>query len=1006
MTHASVRRLPLRYRLLLSFLLVGILPATVVTVITTWNAAGALEDGAFSRLESIRGIKQAQIERYFEERKGDMGVLVDLIGTLRSEAFHRLTAVREIKRAAVERYLTDVLNQSRTFASDGMIVEAMQGFTGAFAEQGEAVAAVPGEVERLRAALADYYQGPFAERYAELNGSPPDWQALLDPLPGATLALQNLYIGDNSHPLGEKHRLDAASDGSAYSALHRRFHPWIRSYLEAFGYYDIFLVNSGSGEIVYSVFKELDYATSLMDGPYAETNFADAFRRADAAPPGEVVLVDFARYTPSYEAPAGFVATPIFNGDQRLGVAIFQFPIDRLNAIMGERAGLGKTGETYLVGEDGLMRSDAFIDADGRSVDASFRHPEQGQVDTEATREAFGGQADTRVIKGYDGHPVLSAYAPLNVAGLHWAILAEIDVAEAFSPQLAGEDFYRKYIDQYGYYDLLLVNPDGYVFYTVAKEPDYETNLSDGPYARSNLGELFGQVLQSGEYGFADYAPYAPSNDQPAGFIAQPIVYDGQTELVVALQLPLEPINRIMAIRDGMGETGESYLVGPDHRMRSDSFLDPKGRSVAASFAGTVDKNGVLTQATKEALAGKSGTQVIADYNNNPVLSAYAPLEVEGTRWALVAEIDETEAMAAVNRQIKVVALVLGAALLAILAVALRITRGITRPLGGEPEEMLELSEGIANGDLSMTLDDPDRHTGVYAAMGRMAHRLRDMVEHIRQTSQELSSAAEQTSAITEQTSRSVDTQQNRIDELATAVNEMAATVEEVARNAAGAAEAAREADNANHQGSEVVQRSISAIEELAGHVRQAATVMADVESSSAEIGSVLEVIRSIADQTNLLALNAAIEAARAGEQGRGFAVVADEVRTLAARTSDSTTNIEHMIHQLQDSTRRVVATMQSGNEASTKAVAHAGEAGNALHNIGTATSRISEMNMQTASAAEEQSAVAEEINRNITGISDETHQTANGARQTAEASGQLAEMAARLSELVAFFKT
>jgi methyl-accepting chemotaxis protein len=181
---------------------------------------------------------------------------------------------------------------------------------------------------------------------------------------------------------------------------------------------------------------------------------------------------------------------------------------------------------------------------------------------------------------------------------------------------------------------------------------------------------------------------------------------------------------------------------------------------------------------------------------------------------------------------------------------------------------------------------------------------------------------------------------------------------------------------------------------------------MADVESSSAQIGSVLEVIRSIAEQTNMLALNAAIEAARAGEQGRGFAVVADEVRTLAARTSDSTGNIEQMIRQLQESTHRVVATMRSGSAVSAKAVAHAGEAENALTHIGTVTSRISEMNLQTASAAEEQSAVAEEINRNVTAISDETHQTAAGARQTAEASGQLAEMAARLNELVAFFKT
>ncbi|GAB6043902.1 hypothetical protein JCM17961_45840 [Endothiovibrio diazotrophicus] len=992
-------------RLLIAFLLVGSIPAAVITAIATWNATDALKHQAFERLESVRGIKQAQLERYFADRQGDMGALIDVVGTLRGEAFSKLTAVREVKRAAVGRYLNTVIAQSRTFAGNGMVVEAMARLGEAYSALGEETAATPDAAEQLRAGLAAYYGGPFAEHYAEVNGSPPDWRAPLDALGPAALALQSRYIGASPYPLGEKQRLDDAADGSPYSALHRRFHPRIRDYLEAFGYYDIFLVKSGSGEVAYTVFKELDFATSLRDGPYAESNLGEAFRRADQAAPGEVVMVDFARYLPSYEAPAGFVATPIFDGEHRLGVAIFQFPIDHLNAIMGERAGLGETGETYLVGSDGLMRSDSFLDPAHHSVESSFRDPAQGRVETVAAREALAGGSDTRVVIDYNGNPVLSAWSPLEVGGLRWAILAEVDVAEAFSPRLAGEEFYRKYIEQYGYYDLFLINPDGYVFYTAAKEADYHSNLLDGPYADSNFGALVKTVIGERRFGFADFAPYAPSNGAPAAFIAQPVVHDGRVELVVALQLPLEPVNRIMGLRDGMGESGESYLVGPDRRMRSDSFLDPTGHSVAASFAGSVERNGVDTEATAEALAGRSGTRLITDYNGNPVLSAYAPVELDGVRWALLAEIDEAEAMAPVSTLLKLVAVTLAVALALIVLVALRIRNGIMRPLGGEPEEMRAISERIADGDLSVDLGDPAGCSGVYAAMARMSRHLREMVAEIGHTSHDLSAAAEETSVITRQTSASVDRQQRRADEVAAAVTEMAATVQEVARNAAGAAEAAREAEVENRHGVTVVGGSIAVIEELASHVGQAAGVMAEVERNSGEIGSVLEVIRGIAEQTNLLALNAAIEAARAGDQGRGFAVVADEVRTLASRTQDSTADIEAMILSLQEATRRAAATMTRSAELSATAVEHANEAGGALRNIDAATVRINDMNLQSASATEEQAAVAEEINRSITAISEENRQTALGARQTAEASEQLAEMATRLNDLVTRFK-
>ena len=217
---------------------------------------------------------------------------------------------------------------------------------------------------------------------------------------------------------------------------------------------------------------------------------------------------------------------------------------------------------------------------------ASFANPGKGSVDTEAAREALAGKSGDKVISDYNGNPVLSVFSPVNIKGLHWAIICEMDVAEAFSPvDENGEAFFNKYQQMYGYYDLFLINPNGYCFFTAAKEADYQTNLVDGKYSNSNLGELVRDVLKTKQYGMGDFAPYAPSNNEPCAFVAQPVVHDGKVELVVALQLSLEAINNIMQQRDGMGETGETYLIGSDKLMRSDSFLDPANHSVKASFA-------------------------------------------------------------------------------------------------------------------------------------------------------------------------------------------------------------------------------------------------------------------------------------------------------------------------------------------------------------------------------------------------------------------------------------
>jgi methyl-accepting chemotaxis protein len=268
-----------------------------------------------------------------------------------------------------------------------------------------------------------------------------------------------------------------------------------------------------------------------------------------------------------------------------------------------------------------------------------------------------------------------------------------------------------------------------------------------------------------------------------------------------------------------------------------------------------------------------------------------------------------------------------------------------------------------------------------------------------------LASAAEEMSAIMEETHRGTQQQQSETSQVVTAMNQMTATVQEVARHATEAAAAANNADQASIEGKQVVINTMKAIEDLSSEVHSAASVIGQLEKDSENIGAVLDVIKGIAEQTNLLALNAAIEAARAGEQGRGFAVVADEVRTLASRTQQSTQEIQEMIEKLQAGAQSAVKVMDDSRSRAEDSVSQAAQAGTSLEAITRAVSQITDMNTQIATAAEQQSSVAEEINRNVVNISDIVDRTAEGAQQTSTASEELANLAGQLQQLVNQFK-
>ena len=456
---------------------------------------------------------------------------------------------------------------------------------------------------------------------------------------------------------------------------------------------------------------------------------------------------------------------------------------------------------------------------------------------------------------------------------------------------------------------------------------------------------------------------------------------------------------RMMTTLEQQLETGEATLeariVDQDSRRIFTSFREQRRRymTVASDMARAID-------------SGDHDAAIqIVDEQLNPLADA-TTLQLQELEQRVFAgsNMAEQRAEDSYRAATRMVVGAIIAAIVLTLVLAWLLTRSIIVPL----RQAMRVSEVIATGDLTHAIEisGRDEASHLLRSLSGMQTHLRDTLQGIANSSSQLASAAEELNAVTEDATRNLQQQNDEVQQAATAVNEMSVAVDEVARNAVQTSEQSQNTAASARQGQEQVGQTLVSIEKLSGTIHATTNEVQALAEQTQHIYSVLDVIRAVAEQTNLLALNAAIEAARAGEHGRGFAVVADEVRALAHRTQQSTREIEETIKSIQQVTERTVAAMQISVTMAGNTQQQSQLAGEAFSNVSVAVGQINERNLVIASAAEEQAQVAQEVDRNLVNIRDLSTQSAAGAEQSSAASRELSRLAVELNTLINRFRT
>ncbi len=898
---------------------------------------------------------------------------------LTNSEFEKLDAIREIKANQIEDYFAQINNQLETFADTTMVVNATAEFINSFAIRPEDAGISDAQLDQNRKKLEAYYANQFGAHYKSENGKLPVTEKWM---PNSTSGIirQFQYIADNSNPLGEKHKLDASSEPSDYSKYHFKYHPIFRNFLEKFGYYDIFLIDAESGNVVYSVYKELDYATSLKTGPHADSGLGKVFKSALSLKKGETVIEDFYPYGPSYEAAASFMATPIFSNGAITGVLSFQMPVDRISHIMHERTGLGESGETYLVGPDLLMRSQSRFTEENSIGNL--------KVDTLGVRDGLSGYSGSKVVVDYRGVPVLSSYVPLSIKGLKWVLLAEIDELEA----LAELKHLRLISLITAGVSVLLIALFALFFSgrTLRKLGADPRELSDVALsiAHNNL-----DVKINGDQ--RNLTGVMASMHLMRENLRQRIESDKRSAAVTErLKIALDNVGTRVMIADRdhkiiyINKIMEEFLIGIESEIKKDlpvfSVETLMGCDTAMFY---LDPN-IRTRMTT-ALKEPTGVKISLGKMDLSLLASLV-VDEQGEHLGSVIEWSNRYQEVAIQSEMQSI---IANAMAGILTDRIDISNkeGFFKELSQGINELVSAFDdfisdttsvlgSIAKGDLTKKMQ-----TEYSGSFGQLKSDLNITIDRLTEVVDEISKGAGTVMNGSQEIATGNSYLHERTTEQAINLEKTASSMEEMIGIVRQNADSAKEADG-------LASTTTKQAEEGGLIVEKAVSAMGEISKSSEQIAAIISVIDEIAFQTNLLALNASVEAARAGEQGRGFAVVATEVRNLAGRSATAAKEIKELIY---DSVNKV--------KDGTKLV---DESGATLNQIVDSIKKVGGLISNISVSSQEQTAGIEQVNLSIAKMDEMTNQNATLVEKAAAASQQMGEQAQNLSTLVNFFNT
>ena len=577
---------------------------------------------------------------------------------------------------------------------------------------------------------------------------------------------------------------------------------------------------------------------------------------------------------------------------------------------------------------------------------------------------------------------------------------------------------FNSFLEAYSLYDIFMVDMKGNIIYTDFKEKDFATNLKNGVYSNTGIARAYSKALNmsEGELAFDDFAPYEPSYNSPASFIATPIFIDGVKKGVLIFQMPVDIINKIMRFDNkfkeaGLGESGEAYLVGQDYMMRSNSrFQKDIKDKVVQSLGSTIGVWRVKTASTEAVMRGDTniGKHIIEDYRGVSVLSVYHPVDVFGqAKWAIVAEIDEDEAMQPAHHLRNIITIVSIVVLIISIILAWILTNMIlVRPLKELENRVEDLAHG--EGDLTARLKIVGNNevSIVSKHINSFIEKVQDTIIQAKETGNENSSVSEELARTSLQIGEKAQEESEIVSDVSNQGKELQNVLSIAIDNAKETETKLGEAENALEKTNHIIVSLSDSINIRSDAEAELSEKLQNLSNDAGQVKAVLEVIGDIADQTNLLALNAAIEAARAGEHGRGFAVVADEVRKLAERTQKSLTEINATISVIVQSIMDASESISHNANEIEKLTENANEAQVEITtSVSIMSLSVKNVNDMVDGYVQNTKSVQSMIDK-VEVVKDLSVSNARSVEEIASASDHLSNMTAKLNNLLASYKS